>query len=187
MLDLPALYAECASDVHPVTMDLVVRHESGGNPLAIYDNTARRSYRPTDVDAAMDIIATMERLGHDFDLGLGQINRRNLPRLQLSARQALDPCTNLRAASLLLSSNYAAALRAGFSSGKAALDAALKMYNTGTFSRGDAYLARYYGRVPALSSAPAQAVVVRATTHGVAATSRPRNPFAGDTTIAMDE
>ena len=31
-MDLPALYAECAASVHPVTMDRIVRIESGGDP-----------------------------------------------------------------------------------------------------------------------------------------------------------
>lgn len=184
MLDLPALYAECASDVHPATMDLVVRHESGGDPLAVFDNTARRSHRPASVEAAVAIIAEMDNRGHDYDVGLGQINRRNLPRLRLTVRQVLDPCTNLRAASLILSSNYAAARRAGFAEGKGALDAALRMYNTGTFHRGDAYLARYYGRVPAAAPQP-QTFAARAATHRLAAVAPRRNPFAGDTTIDM--
>lgn len=187
MLDLPALYAECAGNVHPETMALVVQLESGGNPLAIYDNTGRRSYRPADVDAAMAILTLLEAQGHDFDVGLGQINRRNLPRLQLTARQVLDPCTNLRASSLILSANYAAARRAGFNDGKAALDAALRAYNTGRFDRGDAYLARYYGRVPALTSSQQQAVSVRATVHPLSTIPRRGNPFAADTTVPMHE
>ena len=47
-LALAALMAHCAPTVAPSTMTAIVQVESGGDPLAIGDNTTRRSYYPRD-------------------------------------------------------------------------------------------------------------------------------------------
>ena len=91
--------------------------------------------------------------GYSVDIGLMQVNSRNLAALGVTVEQVLDPCRNIHAAATILTADYAAAARTR-GDGQAALQAALSAYNTGDFYRGFAngYVARYYGPggVPAL-------------------------------------
>ena len=52
--DLPprVLLEVCAPQVAPVTLAAIVQQESGGDWLAIHDNTAGRALRPTTVEHA---------------------------------------------------------------------------------------------------------------------------------------
>lgn len=112
----------CAPAVDPVTMAAVVKQESGGQPWAIHNNTTRRSIsfasKPEAVAAA---VASIGR-GDSVDMGLVQINSRNLSALGLSVEQAFDPCSNLAAGASVLASGYQ---KTG------SLSAALSTYNTG--------------------------------------------------------
>lgn len=92
------LAAACAPQVAPKTLAAIARVESGFDPLAIGDNTTRRTIRPSDKGEA---IATARRLigeGHNLDLGLMQINDRNLNWLGLTLDRAFDTCASIRAA-----------------------------------------------------------------------------------------
>ena len=93
---------QCAPAVHPITMSAVVRHESGGNPLAIHNNTTGLSYKPVSVDQAVAMVSGMIQRGESVDLGLAQINSGNLAKLGLSVRAAFDPCRNLAGSQTLL-------------------------------------------------------------------------------------
>ena len=86
--------------------------------------------------------------GYSVDLGLMQVNSRNLRALGISVLQAFNPCTNISAGATILSADYANASRLR-GPGQAALRAALSAYNTGDFYRGfeNGYVARYYGRI----------------------------------------
>lgn len=147
MLDPQAvidLAAQCAPGVAPATLLAVARAESGLNPLAIGVN-GPRVRRPTPATPA-DAVAAAKALaadGRDIDLGLAQINVRNLPRLKLSLEGAFDPCRNLAAAAQVLREGYARG-RARHGAGQAALRVALSIYNTGHAERGFAngYVAR---------------------------------------------
>jgi len=147
MLDPQAvvdLAAQCAPHVDPATLLAVARAESGLDPLAIGVNRAR-GRRPTATTAAEAAAAARALIaaGRDIDLGLGQINVRNLPRLGLSIEAAFDPCRNLAAAAQVLSEGYARG-QARHGAGQAALRVALSVYNTGHLERGFAngYVAR---------------------------------------------
>ena len=117
------LLLTCAPDVHPVTAAAIVQQESGGNPWAIYDNTGKQSYRPKSASEAAEIAQRLVSQGHSIDIGLAQINSRNLPRLKLTVEQVLDPCMNLQASQTILKEGYR---RSGGS-----LTGALSAYNTG--------------------------------------------------------
>ena len=93
-----ALMQQCAPQVAPVTLAAIVQQESGGNPLALHDNTSGKSYAPTTVAEAARLARELIAQGHSVDIGLAQINSRNLPRLGLGVDQVLDPCANLHAA-----------------------------------------------------------------------------------------
>jgi len=139
---------ECAPKVAAVTMAAIVQQESGGNPLALHDNTTGQSYRPASLAEAARLARTLIQAGHSVDLGLAQINSRNLPALGLDTDQVFNPCSNLHAAQVIL-------LRAWSQSG-GSLRGALSAYNTGntTGIAGARYSSRVYAQagvvVPAI-------------------------------------
>lgn len=148
-----ALAATCAPQVAPQTLMAIVQVESGFDPLAIGVNGApglRPRPRSATQAAAMarDLIAA----GRSIDLGLAQLNHRNLPRLGLSLDEAFDPCRNLTAAATLLAKNYALS-RPRHPDAQAALRAAISLYNTGSQTRGLAN--GYVARVQAAAGVPA--------------------------------
>lgn len=133
---------ECAPGVGVNTMRAIVRVESHDDPWALYDNTARQRFRPSSLAEAAQIAARRIAKGHSVDMGLAQVNSTHLSRFGASPADALDPCTNLRMASRVLTENYwRAASRVG--QGPQALLQALSAYNTGSLTRGG----RYVGKV----------------------------------------
>lgn len=157
MMDLPALYAECAPQVHPKTMDALVQVESHGRVLALNVNRLRsQPLQLATANAAVQAAEAWIARGYSVGIGLGQINSRNLAALGLTVRAALDPCANLRGAAEILAANYLGAARQA-GEGQAGLLMALSAYNTGSYDRGfgNGYVARYATgyAVPALSGA----------------------------------
>ncbi len=120
-------------------MSAVVRVESGGDQLALHDNTSRRSFAPDGPEEAAAWANQLIALGHSVDVGLSQINSANLPGLRLSVEAAFEPCTNLRAGATILGGDYAAASQR-FGPGQRALRHALCAYNTGSFFAGQGYV-----------------------------------------------
>jgi type IV secretion system protein VirB1 len=102
--DMPLLWLleTCAPQIAPVTMAAIVQQESGGDWLAIHDNTADEALRPTTVEHAVSLARRLIAEGHSIDLGGAQINNANLARLGLDVGSAFEPCVNLRAAQVLL-------------------------------------------------------------------------------------
>jgi type IV secretion system protein VirB1 len=165
------LALECAPNVALPTMEAIIRVESAGNPLAINVNGLRaRLLIPVDKPAVVQLAKDWIAKGYSVDLGLGQVNSRNLPRLGLTVEQVLDPCTNLRASATILTANYNQAIKT-HGPGQRALQAALSAYNTGSFSRGftNGYVGRYYDSVPAVASKPIHIDAKTTSTH---------NPYA---------
>ena len=131
---------ECAPKVAAVTMAAIVQQESGGNPLALHDNTTAQSYRPASLAEAARLARTLIQAGHSVDLGLAQINSGNLPALGLDADQVFDPCSNLHAAQVIL--------LGAWSHSRGSLRGALSAYNTGntTGIAGARYSAHVYAQ-----------------------------------------
>jgi type IV secretion system protein VirB1 len=151
---ISAALLACAISVHPVALEAVIRVESGGDPLAINVNGLGVQPLPArDAEGAAAIAHTYLKRGYSVDIGLMQVNSRNLPALGYTVEQVLDPCTNIRAGGIILTEDYERAAQT-YGEGQQALRAALSAYNTGDFQRGlFTYVARYYrpGAVPALS------------------------------------
>lgn len=143
MIDLAALIHQCAPQVGPSTMAAIVRTESGGYPWALNDNTLTLARQPATKDEAVAVASSLIAAGHSVDLGLGQVNSRNLPTLGLTVAQVLDPCTNLRASSAILQEGYRRA-SVVYGEGQQALLSAISAYNTGNLTNGFAngYVAR---------------------------------------------
>ncbi len=85
----------CAPNVAPATLEAVISVESGGNPLALNVNGLAAQPPPArDVPEAAPVAASFIARGYSVDLGLMQVNSRNLVELGLTVHQVLDPCTN---------------------------------------------------------------------------------------------
>lgn len=112
----------CAPAVDPVTMAAVVKQESGGQPWVVNNNTTRKSATFVSKAAAMAAAVAAVGRGESVDMGLVQINSKNLPALGLSVEQVFDPCTNIAAGANILAAGYK---RTG------SLGSALSIYNTG--------------------------------------------------------
>lgn len=128
------LALQCAPNVAPQTVAAIVMTESRGEQFALNVNGGSQPRVPTN---AGDAAATARRYiaaGYSVDLGLGQINSRNMRKLGLTWDTVFDPCTNIAALGRVITENYEAAL-AGREP-QAALRIAFSLYNTGSPSRG---------------------------------------------------
>lgn len=139
------LASQCAPTVAPETVLAIVRTESHGNPFALGVNGGRQ---PAPRTNAADAAATARRYitaGYSVDLGLGQINSRNMRALGLTWETVFDPCTNLAALGQVLTQNYNA-VKSGRDP-QSALRVAFSLYNTGSTSRGfrNGYVAKVVG------------------------------------------
>ncbi|MDI1246696.1 MAG: transglycosylase SLT domain-containing protein [Rhodoferax sp.] len=112
----------CAHAVDPVTMAAVVMQESGGRPWVLNNNTVKKSVAFTSKAAAVAAAVAAVGRGESVDMGLVQINSKNLPGLGLSIDQVFDPCINIAAGAAILAAGYK---KAG------SLGGALSTYNTG--------------------------------------------------------
>jgi type IV secretion system protein VirB1 len=180
----------CAPNVAPATLEAVISVESGGNPLALNVNGLAVQPPPArDVSDAERVAASFIARGYSVDLGLMQVNSRNLVELGLTVEQVLDPCTNIRGGATILTADYTEAARTR-GEGQSALQAALSAYNTGDFYRGFAngYVAHYYepGAVRALTRSEHEAIASAKMAKPIAAP-RPVNPFTADTSVFVRE
>ncbi|MGS1117406.1 lytic transglycosylase domain-containing protein [Castellaniella sp. UC4442_H9] len=167
LAEFAALAMACAPQVHVTTMQALVQAESHGNPYAIRINgKGGRTLEPADRAQATALAQAALRRGENIDAGWGQINSSNWKWLGLNAENVFDPCTNLRAAQVVLTDCYErAAARLG--PGAQALVAGLSCYNTGNFRGGVAngYVQGVYAQanvpVPAIrgDSAPSVAAL----------------------------
>ncbi|MGL4964738.1 MAG: lytic transglycosylase domain-containing protein [Inquilinus sp.] len=154
-----ALARACAPLVAPETLLSVAHAESRLNPYAIGVNDGPRlDQQPASRDEAIAIATQLIVVEHkSVDLGLGQLNSRNLDRLGLSITDAFDPCRNLAGAARVLEEAYQPS-RDQLGDGEAALGQALSRYNTGKPDRGfsNGYVARVQASadmvVPAISA-----------------------------------
>ena len=139
-----SLADRCAPTAPATVLASIVQVESGGDPLKIGVNGAlHRVYSPVSKPAAVALARQLIARGDSIDLGLAQINSRNLGGLGLSLDEVFDPCANLAAAATMINRGYAAALKAG-EPNRPILQMAYSIYNSGDQVRGIAngYAAR---------------------------------------------
>ncbi|MBL0427808.1 lytic transglycosylase domain-containing protein [Ramlibacter alkalitolerans] len=141
---------QCAPDVGTQTLAAIMRVESNGNPFSILDNGPAhlpysqrkkylKTYAPKSKPEAIAVAKYLLQHGRLLDLGLMQINSRNVERLGLTLEQVFDPCMNIKTGAHILKENYAVA-KAQFGDGQKALRHALSMYNTGSLYAGAEYV-----------------------------------------------
>ena len=151
MIDLPTLIHQCAPGVAPTVLQAIMRTESGYNPLALHVNgPVQLRSPPTSVTQAAQWSSWLIRQGYSIDMGLMQINSRNLAPLNLTPASAFDPCQNVRAGAALLSAEYTRARQAGNPANTALLQA-ISAYNTGSPQAGfrNGYVAKVMSHPPA--------------------------------------
>ena len=151
---LLALASQCAPSVAPETVLAIIQTESSGEPFALNVNGGKQPARQSN---AADAAATARRYvtaGYSVDLGLGQINSRNMRWLGLTWDTVFDPCTNVAALARVLTTNYNS-VKAGRDP-QTALRVALSMYNTGSQTRGfrNGYVAKVVGNAGVANAVP---------------------------------
>lgn len=90
--------------VSPVLLEAIVHVESEGNPLAVgvnRQNEGESGGRLSYTQAA-ELVSRLWQQGANFDVGLGQINSRNLEQYRVHPVYLLDPCVNLQWAAFVL-------------------------------------------------------------------------------------
>ena len=153
LADLPMLVAQCATGIHPVTMQAVVRTESGGNPYAIGVVGGHLVRQPRTLGEAVATAEALEHAGWSYSVGLAQVNRNHLAGYGLTGAAAFDACRNLEAGADILARCYAGAVRRERvtqaahieHAGQVALRDALSCYASGNFQTG--YRTGYVQRV----------------------------------------
>ena len=164
-----------------------MRVESGGHAFAINVNGAGSEPPPAATAAeAVAIAESWIARGYSVDLGLMQVNNRNLQILGFTVAQMFDPCTNIEAGASILTADYLTAL-SGRPNPQDALKAALSAYNTGNFERGfyNGYVAKYYGPGVEIGDAP---IITAAAYHPHrAAPALPPNPFTASPDVYSRE
>lgn len=156
------LAAQCAPAVAVETLLSVAKVESGFDPLAIGVNGKPAvRVRATNKADAISKASALIAQGRSVDLGVAQINSRNLAWLGLTVEAAFDPCRNLAASARVLQDGFGRS--ATRSDGEQpALLKALSYYNTGHPQRGfrNGYVAKVTKAaaaiVPALRPASAK-------------------------------
>ena len=157
-----ALASQCAPTVAPETVLAIIQTESSGEQFALNVNGGKQPARQTN---AADAAATASRYvaaGYSVDLGLGQINSRNMRWLGLTWETVFDPCTNVAALARVLTTNYNS-VKAGRDP-QTALRVALSMYNTGSQTRGfrNGYVAKVLRNAGVAQSAASGAPLILA-------------------------
>jgi type IV secretion system protein VirB1 len=126
----------CAQNVAPSTMMAIVKTESNGNPLAINLNYGYRlSYQPRSYKQATAWVNYLEKNGYNFDVGITQVNIKNIHKFGYKAVDALEPCLNLKIGAKILHRNYFSAVKVSLNS-QEALFKAISAYNTGNYRAG---------------------------------------------------
>ena len=130
MITVQALSSQCAPMVAPSTMSAVVQHESGGNPLAMWDNTTGRRYLPSTIQQAVQILRQLLADGDKVDVGIAQVDTENFQHYGLTVQTAFNACTNIHVGGEILEAAWFQAKHAGLH-GQAALFHAFEAYNSG--------------------------------------------------------
>jgi type IV secretion system protein VirB1 len=127
------------SDLAPHLVATVMTESAGdqysiGVSADISRNLPGGRVSATTAAEAIDTATALIAQGRNIDLGLSQINVRNLKRHRLTLAAAFDECANLRAGAEHLSDDYAWVL-------------AHRRYNTGSTDHGETYAQRVIARV----------------------------------------
>lgn len=130
MIPVTQLAQQCAPFVAPTTMAAIVHVESGGNPLAMWNNTTNQRVLPNSLAQAQAYLARAMAAGQQVDVGIAQVDTENFPAYGMNINNVFDACTNLRVGAKILEAAYRQAV-AHFGPGQTALFHAFEAYNSG--------------------------------------------------------
>ena len=158
--DLYDIAAVCAGNVHPDTIVKIIDTESAGNRYAVNVNGMKKIVDITTLPQALAIIDIAEKRDKTYDVGLMQINSRNLELFGIKPEDAFEPCLNIRLGSVIIGEFYKAALKTT-QDPQEALQKALSGYNTGNFDKGfeNGYVKKYYSEADIPEKPDAQSAV----------------------------
>lgn len=88
--------ATVESGHHPYVINY--RSDSGGKKKFV-------SFFPENYEQAVKAVKFLWEKGYVFDLGIGQINSRNMKKFNINPYDLLDSCTNLRWSAFILKDN----------------------------------------------------------------------------------
>lgn len=126
MLALIPLLLSCAATVHPDTIRDIAWVESRLNPYAV-GVVGGKGLMPKTHQSALDGIKQLDAEGKSYSVGLMQIHKSNFSKYGVTAKELLDPCTNLSVFEKVLVDCY--------TRGKT-LPRALSCYYSGNFETG---------------------------------------------------
>jgi len=133
---LDVILFSCSIKVAQNTMKAIIKTESNGNYLAIGLNTKKHQHiKPSDLNSAIVMVNFLEKNNYNFDIGLTQVNIKNVHKLGYMAKDMLNPCLNVYIGGEILHNYYIKALNNSTNETEA-LYKALSAYNTGNFSAG---------------------------------------------------
>jgi type IV secretion system protein VirB1 len=136
MINIPSYVINCAPNIALSTMLAIVKTESQGHRLAIGLNHGKHlRYGAKNLPQAIAWVDYLEAHNYDFDIGLAQVNIKNVHKYGYRAHDMLDPCKNLTLAGVILQSNYATA-KLNSRNDKEALYKTISAYNTGNYHSG---------------------------------------------------
>nr|WP_226856667.1 lytic transglycosylase domain-containing protein [Acidithiobacillus caldus] len=146
---------KCAPEVAPATMTAIVRVESGGDPLAMWNNTTRQRILPSTLQEAQAYLRRAMALGQKVDVGIAQVDTENFAAYGLRPSNAFNVCRNLRVGGQILSADYVRSV-SRFGPGQTALFHAFEAYNSGALWGDSGYANRILtaAGVPVEVSAP---------------------------------
>lgn len=149
-----ALATTCAPLVHPSTAYAIVSTESSFNPNAIGVVAGSLQRQPRTIDEALVTAADLRSRGHNFSIGLAQINVHNLDRFGLSLADGFDACKNLGAMQTVLVDCYERA--SGKVTDQTSLRRALSCYYSGNVTTGfrHGYVSRVISNAQKTTRAP---------------------------------
>ncbi|MHB1495403.1 MAG: lytic transglycosylase domain-containing protein [Acidithiobacillus sp.] len=131
MLPILPTIQQCAAQIAPVTMAAIVQVESGGDPLAMWDNTAHKGYHPHTLRQALAILRRLMATGYQVDVGIAQVDTENFREYELTPTTALTACTNMHAGAEILQAAWDTARREYPGNPQRALFHAFEIYNSG--------------------------------------------------------
>jgi len=103
---LAALYLTCAPEISPITLDAVIKTESGAHPFKIANITDETSHTFDNLNDAIVFSESLSKENKRYSAGLMQIYSGNFKTLGLTNTTVFDPCENIKAGAKILKENY---------------------------------------------------------------------------------
>lgn len=142
-MDLPVLIEQCNVGAPQAVVEALIEVESRRVIHALNVNVPKGQPRPayiepTNVTESAAVAVDMLSQGYSVDVGLMQVNSKNLARFGIPIGQAYEPCTNIRAGTQVYIEFAArvSGMTEAFPTDLARLQGTISSYNTGSPWRG---------------------------------------------------